>query len=534
MAHLLEDNEEALSTLHQVTLIESKVSSDDLDQDNSKHFNSSKDKNDNFQLKVLPRDFTEKICRTCFNEITADARIPLNMPDDPGYLENLIHLCLPKVDLLLTKDPMICRQCYRNLEEFYSFSINCMKTEVELQAYCSMNQSNNPIDISDFLRHAMKYGSDFIAVKEESQNLIADVLRDNSDNFDSDSNDFDVKTENEYNADISVIESKSKYGQVRSRGTKTRNLRGSTKNRKFSSKDLLETQVKCETCGHKFTTKWALDRHVPVHNIQNSHYSCEFCNLKFKYKNSYEKHLNAHVTGAPMSKPFACECGKFFNRKSKLKKHQEIHSKKEKPFACTSCGKRFLDQKLLDGHVERVHINEKAFSCELCGNKYTNKPGLDVHIKSHFPNENPRPEPDLMCDICGKLFYRKYSLEKHHMSHTGDKPHECDQCDMKFKERYQLTIHMRKHTGEKPFNCEVCDFKFSCKNRLGVHMRKHTGVRPFPCQLCDMAFTRNDHLMKHVRAIHTGERPFECDICNKTFNRKDYLLKHKKVHNKSS
>ncbi|ENN72435.1 hypothetical protein YQE_10926, partial [Dendroctonus ponderosae] len=180
--------------------------------------------------------------------------------------------------------------------------------------------------------------------------------------------------------------------------------------------------------------------------------------------------------------------------------------------------------RLLDGHVERVHINEKAFSCELCGNKYTNKPGLDVHIKSHFPNENPRPEPDLI----------KYSLEKHHMSHTGDKPHECDQCDMKFKERYQLTIHMRKHTGEKPFNCEVCDFKFSCKNRLGVHMRKHTGVRPFPCQLCDMAFTRNDHLIKHVRAIHTGERPFECDICNKTFNRKDYLLKHKKVHNKSS
>lgn len=339
MAHLLEVNENALNTLDQVTFPESKVSSGDLDQDSSKPFSSSKDKNDNFQLNVLPTEFAEKICRTCFNEIAPDARIPLNMPDDPGYLENLIHLCLPKLDLLLTKDPMICRQCHTILEEFYSFSMNCMKTELELQAYCSMHQAMNPIDISNFLLHSMKHGSDFIAVKEENPNLSADI---GSNNSDSDSNDLDVKRENDYNAHISLIDSKSKYGQV----TKTRKLRSSAKHRKFSSNDLLETQVKCETCGHKFTSKWALDRHIPVHNTQNSHYSCEFCNLKFKYKNSYEKHLNAHVTGAPMSKPFACECGKFFNRKSKLKKHQEIHSKKEKPFACTSCGKRFLDEKV--------------------------------------------------------------------------------------------------------------------------------------------------------------------------------------------
>ncbi|KAL1506218.1 hypothetical protein ABEB36_005617 [Hypothenemus hampei] len=512
---------------------EENISKSECFSENSNQWNTYKDTNDNLNVNDTEKDIIEKVCRTCFNSIDTDSYILVGKSEPDSYWENVIRMCLPNVNLLLIRDPVVCQKCLEILEEFYRFMIVCMTTENKLQTYYDTSQASGPIKMSEFINQSIKENATLMTIKQEEISLMTDItVEDVKDNKEEKLYDaLDVKSEkDELDSSGSNIPIRE-----RKRSEKTNLVCKDTrlKRKKFVSTDLLNSVAECDVCKKKFTSKWALSRHTPVHNTKDSLYFCDFCDLKFKYKHSFHKHMETHFKDVPLSKPFACECGKFFNRKSKLKKHQEIHIKKEKPFACKNCGKRFLDQILLDSHVERVHIQEKAFGCEVCRNKYTSKAGLDVHLKSHFLSDKPKPEPDLMCDICGKLFYRKYSLEKHRMSHTGDKPHECIQCGMKFKERYQLTIHFRKHTGEKPYECEVCGFKFSCKNRLAVHMRKHTGVRPFSCQLCDMAFTRNDHLIKHVRAIHTGERPFECDICQKTFNRKDYLLKHKKVHLKN-
>ncbi|XP_066145442.1 zinc finger protein OZF-like [Euwallacea fornicatus] len=501
------------------------------------HCSNIKDKNDNVKLPNIQH---EKVCRICLYVIIDDSYFQFNSRENTDHLENLIQVCLPNVNLNLVTDPLICKKCFECLEEFYNLSQACIKIERELQDYCNISQGLVTIDIQDFLKYSLKNKISVFAIKEEQQSSDKqlDPNEINPDYNTLGPDDVDVKSErDEMDWQPKRIRRKRSQMLHRARTTGLPKVKKKKKTHKSEiSPDLLSVEIKCEICERKFATKWALDRHLPVHctNSSSTNYYCESCNVKFKYKHSYYKHLDTHFTGETKEKPFACECGKSFNRNAKLKRHQLIHVKKERPFACKDCGKRFIEQGMLDGHVERVHVNEKPYGCPECGNRYTSKAGLDVHSKSHQPEGRPKPEPDLMCDICGKLFYRKYGLEKHRMSHTGDKPHECDQCEMKFKERYQLTIHMRRHTGEKPFECEICGFRFSCRNRLNVHMRRHTGVRPFPCHLCEMAFTRNDHLIKHIRAIHTGERPFECDICHKTFNRKDYLLKHHKVHLKNS
>lgn len=497
------------------------------------------DKNGNLELvkdNVTVSNVPDKVCRTCLSLVEPESCLLIRSVDSDARIQNMLITCLPQLNLLLTNDPVVCQKCFTKLEDFYSFFINCNDTESKLVNYCTTNHITTPINLCDVLKKKLNEPVEMFNVKLENDDNPNDVAPAEIEDIDTYSNDGDADVKNEdepFAPDESSntdTENEKKPLKRRKRIVVRKRCRTKPKqNENLFSDDLAEAIVKCETCNKKFPSKWALDRHTPVHSEEKK-FICETCNMSFRYKHSFQKHLLAHLNGAPVTKPFACECGKYFNRKAKLKKHQQIHIKKDRPFGCEHCGKRFIDQDSLSSHVIRVHATEKPFSCEICGNKYSSKSGLDVHFKTHFPSDKPRPEPDLMCDFCGKLFYRKYSLEKHRMSHTGDKPHECEQCGMKFKERYQLTIHNRRHTGEKPFDCEICGFKFPSKNRLGVHMRIHTGVRPFPCQMCDMAFTRKDHLIKHVRAIHTGERPFECDICLKTFNRRDYMIKHKKVH----
>lgn len=325
-------------------------------QTNIDEWNTLKDKNDNLELETAASESAEKACRICFNLIDTEPYLTFNY-FTPGYLENLITMCLPKVNLLLTKDPVVCQKCFTKLEEFHSFSNECMKIESELLNYCSINQISSPVDICDFLKHSLKDTKDFVTVKQEEYNENERSTTDEDDiELNSVSNiRVDVKSENENSDQLENRDSTSKKIKItvtRVRKTRAKKLKVRVGRKPFSS-DMIETQVKCETCEQKFTSKWALDRHTPIHNTDKANYTCESCDLKFKYKHSYNKHLNAHLTGAPISKPFACECGKFFNRKSKLKKHQEIHVKKEKPFACKSCGKRFIEEKvIIDNFLE--------------------------------------------------------------------------------------------------------------------------------------------------------------------------------------
>ncbi|KAM4034751.1 uncharacterized protein ACNLHF_021439 [Anomaloglossus baeobatrachus] len=227
-------------------------------------------------------------------------------------------------------------------------------------------------------------------------------------------------------------------------------------------------------------------------------------------------------SGSEYGKGLCCSrCGKYFNQKSKLARHEIIHTEK-KPYSCSECGKGFVDKSHLVRH-QRIHTGEKPYSCLECGKSFADKTYLTIHHRSHT-GEKP-----YSCPECGKCFSDKSHILRHQRIHTGEKPYSCSQCGKCFTNRSHLVKHQKFHTGEKPFSCSECGKCFKEKSILIIHHRIHTGEKPYSCSECGKYFNHKSSLVVHNR-IHTGEKPFSCSECGKCCTDKSNLMKHKKLH----
>ncbi|XP_054831586.1 zinc finger protein with KRAB and SCAN domains 1-like isoform X2 [Eublepharis macularius] len=200
-----------------------------------------------------------------------------------------------------------------------------------------------------------------------------------------------------------------------------------------------------------------------------------------------------------LNKFFHSKAGKWYHCKSGHVPNQMIPGGASL-HECLVCGKRFQKKNYLAKH-QRIHVRPKLFQCSECGESFNWREGFIRHRGTHT-GEKPHE-----CTQCGKYFSQRESLIRHEKIHTGKKPYECSECGKNFCRRDSLVRHQKIHTGEKPYECSECGKSFNQREVLIRHQRIHTGEKPYECQQCGESFTQRAILNRHEK-IHLEERDF--------------------------
>ncbi len=273
---------------------------------------------------------------------------------------------------------------------------------------------------------------------------------------------------------------------------------------------------------------------------------CPICGKEVSTQTRLVYHMNIHMD----KKPYKCKiCDKTFNDRGNMRRHQKMHSQKEKSvFKCQFCEKTFAQDYYRKRHEIQNHIivdeaaelkslNENvslqptksrnknlsySVNCHVCSNTYYSTNELLVHMKLH-PGVRP-----YKCSYCEKTFCQDGSRVIHERKHTGDRPYECF-CGKSFYEASKLSRHKKTHTEEKQFECKYCGKRLDRLVNLKAHETLHTGEQPFQCSICGKRYNNKTNLIIHERT-HTGEYPFQCSVCDKRFNTKLTLERHYMTH----
>uniref|UniRef100_A0A3B4AIQ6 C2H2-type domain-containing protein n=1 Tax=Periophthalmus magnuspinnatus TaxID=409849 RepID=A0A3B4AIQ6_9GOBI len=301
----------------------------------------------------------------------------------------------------------------------------------------------------------------------------------------------------------------------------------------------------------------------PLHKtrtLQKNTYSCPDCGKRFSRAKALQFHMKSHGyesgysppshrSGDPVEDLQCPSCFALFNKKSSLRAHRKLCTKKEKstqPTDKDSVGVIHTESKSIDlkeNHLENDKTDELKYKCKVCERSFSVVGALNFHKRIHTESHKALAKAKALvkkskvddsnkgvfsCADCGRRFVSNSALGSHKRWHR-DKPSQ------RHASRHLEESQEADEGSGSDESCKLCDKLYFYLHAYKKHKKMHKLESeqmnsPYNCPKCGCAFSTQEDLINHRKLNKTCSSNLRCDPCNKSFASVASWSGHLKLH----